>query len=157
MARGNLGPQVTPDFWRERYHCWTPFRVEGLKLLLDELAADSGVEVRFFTTVIDADARADTVNGVVVHNIEGLRYIRAKTFVDCTGDAVLADLCGVECRTNPAFMPGTLCSLHAGIDWERLKTSRMARARSRTWISAPYSQLGILSSHRPGGKRSLRV
>jgi len=39
--------------------------------------------------------------------------------VDATGDAVLADLCGVECRTNPEFMPGTLCSLHAGIDWSR--------------------------------------
>ena len=38
-ARGELGPQVTPDFWRKHYHRWTPFRVEGLKLLLDELAA----------------------------------------------------------------------------------------------------------------------
>ena len=112
--RGELGPQVTPEFWRSRYHCWTPFRAEGLKRLLDDLAAEAGVEVRLFTTVIDSDAAANAVNGIVVHNIEGLRYIPAKAFIDCTGDAVLAALCGVECRTNPAFMPGTLCSLHAG-------------------------------------------
>ena len=118
--RGELGPQVTPDFWRERYHCWTQFRAEGLKHLLDELTAEAGVEVRLFTTVIDADAGADTVNGIVIHNIEGLRYVQAKTFIDCTGDAVFADLCGAACRTNPEFMPGTLCSLHAGIDWDRL-------------------------------------
>ena len=116
--RGELGPQVTPDFWRRNYHRWTPFRAEGLKRLLDEMAAEAGVEVRLFTTLVDADAGADTVNGIVIHNIEGLRYVQAKTFADCTGDAVLADLCGVECRTNPEFMPGTLCSLHTGIDWD---------------------------------------
>jgi hypothetical protein len=119
--RGELGPQVTPQFWRENYHCWTPFRAEGLKRLLDDLAADAGVEVRFFTTVIEADAADQTVNGVVTSNIEGLHYIPAKTFVDATGDAVLAHLCGAECRTNPEFMPGTLCSLHAGIDWQRVR------------------------------------
>ncbi len=119
--RGELGPQVTPEFWRERYHCWTQFRVEGLKRLLDELAADAGVDVRLFTTVIEADAGANTVNGIVIHNIEGLRYVQSTTFIDCTGDAVLADLCGAECRTNPEFMPGTLCSLHAGIDWDRVQ------------------------------------
>lgn len=120
-ARGELPPHVTPDYWRTRYHCWTPFRVEGLKLLLDELAAEAGVEVRLFTTVVEAESAAQSVSGVVVHNIEGLRCIRARAFIDCTGDAVLAHLCGVECRTNPEFMPGTLCSLHAGIDWERVQ------------------------------------
>jgi len=119
--RGELGPDVTPEYWRKHYHAWTHFRVEGLKRLLDELAAEAGVEVRLFTTLVEADATSRTVNGVIVHNIEGLRYIQAKAFIDCTGDAVLAHLCGVECRTNPEFMPGTLCSLHAGIDWERMR------------------------------------
>ncbi|MFP4106438.1 MAG: FAD-dependent oxidoreductase [Phycisphaerae bacterium] len=45
--RGELAPHVTPDFWRKNYHCWTPFRVEGLKRLLDELTTEAGVEVRF--------------------------------------------------------------------------------------------------------------
>ena len=38
---------------------------------------------------------------------------------------------------------------------ERAKSLRKARAMSRTWTSTPYSQLGMLSSHRPGGARSL--
>ena len=33
---------------------------------------------------------------------------------------MLADLCGVDCRVNPHFMPGTLCSLHAGVDWQSI-------------------------------------
>ncbi len=118
--RGELPPQVTPDFWRKRYHCWTPFRAESLKFLLDELLVAAGVEVRLFTTLVAAEAEANQVKGVIVHNIEGLRYIPARMFIDCTGDAVLANYCGVPCRTNPEFMPGTLCSLHAGIDWARV-------------------------------------
>jgi hypothetical protein len=41
--------------------------------------------------------------------------------VDATGDAVLADLCGVACREagrdTKRIMPATLTSLFAGIDW----------------------------------------
>ncbi|MNH33232.1 hypothetical protein D3C79_937310 [compost metagenome] len=42
-------------------------------------------------------------------------------------------------------------------DCERAKSLRRARLRSRTWTSTPYSQLGMLSIHRPGGKRSLEM
>ena len=81
--RGFLAPHVTPDFWRERFHCWTPFRAEGLKLLLDELVVDAGVEVRFFTRVIDAEADAveKRVAGLILHNVEAYRYVPAKTFI----------------------------------------------------------------------------
>lgn len=121
--RGFLGPQVYPDYWRKQYHRWTPFHPEGLKVLLDELVTQAGVEVLFFTRVIDADAEKDEVNGVIINNVEGHGYVRAKTFVDATGDAVLADLCGVPCREagrdTPRIMPATLGSLYAGIDWAR--------------------------------------
>ena len=39
--RGQLPPNVTPEFWRKNYHCWTQFRVEGLKRLLDDLMAEA--------------------------------------------------------------------------------------------------------------------
>ena len=140
--RGALAPHVTPDFWRTRFHCWTPFRAEGLKLLLDELVTEAGVEVRFFTRVIDADvdAQEGTVRGVIVNNVEGYRYIRAKTFVDATGDAVLTDLCGAPTREagrdTPNIMPPTLCSLCAGVDW--------ARAKSRTDVNGPANQQALV-------------
>ncbi len=125
-ARGFIPPGVTPAYWRKLYHRWTPFKPEGLKLLLDEMTAAAGVEVRLFTRVIDADVDAPKahVNGVIIQNVEGYRYIRAKTFVDATGDAVLADLCGAPYREafrdSPAAMPPTLCSLFTGIDWQRV-------------------------------------
>jgi len=122
-----LPPGIDPDIWRKRLHSWTPFQVEGYKLVLDELAVDAGVHVRFFTKVVDVDADAGQghVNGVMTHNIEGFRYIKAKTFIDASGDAVLADLCGAKCwepgRDTPRIMPATLCSLFAGIDWPEFR------------------------------------
>ena len=135
--RGFLSPEATPDFWRKRYLTWTPFNVEGYKLVLDEKMTAAGVEVRFFTRVIDADVKADErrVNGVVIHNVEGYSFIAAKAFIDCTGDAILADLCGCECwvagRDTPNIMPATLPSLFAGIDWERVGAYRKAHGHEQ--------------------------
>jgi hypothetical protein len=144
--RGFLQPGIDPDTWRKHYHRWTPFRVEGLKLLLDELATDAGVEVRFFTRAIDtqADANAGRVEGVVVQNVEGYRYVPAKTFLDATGDAVLAHLCGVPCREagrdTPNIMPATLPSLYAGIDWERFDRKAQKEALPQAIADGHFTQ-----------------
>ncbi len=144
--QGWLGPDVTPDDWQKRFHFWTPFNAEGLKLLLDELAVDAGVEVRLFTRVIDADADPESgeVRGVVLHSVEGCCYVGAKTFVDATGDAVLADLCGVACREagrdTDGIMPPTLCSLHAGIDWNRFDKSKQQALLEQAVADGHFTQ-----------------
>ena len=126
--RGFIPTLLEPSRWRQ-YHSWTPFDAEGLKLLLDELTEKSGVEVRFFTRVIDADvdSQTKTVKGVILSNVEGYRYIKAKTFIDATGDAVLSDLCGAACweagRDTPYIMPPTLCALFAGMHWDQIPRS----------------------------------
>lgn len=122
-ARGFMAPGIDPDSWRKHFLHWSPFRVEGLKLMLDEYCLAAGVEVRFFTRVIDADARDGTVNGVVLSNVEGYAFVKSRTFIDATGDAILAKICGVLCREagtdSPRIMPATLASLFTGIDWSR--------------------------------------
>jgi ribulose 1,5-bisphosphate synthetase/thiazole synthase len=125
--RGFINSHISTDTWRKGYMKWTPFNVEGYKLVLDEFATKAGVEINFFTRVIDvdADAKAGEIHGVVLHNIEGYRYVQAKTFVDATGDAVLSALSGVTCREagrdTPHIMPSTLCSLCSNLDWDRFK------------------------------------
>ena len=46
-------------------------------MLLDKLCHEAGVEVRFFTRVIDADAdpQQGRVHGVITNSVEGYRYI----------------------------------------------------------------------------------
>jgi hypothetical protein len=123
-TRGFMSPGIDPDTWRRHYHRWSPFSVEGLKLVLDEFALEAGVEIRYFTRIIevDADPGRGTVNGLILNNIEGSSYVQARTFIDATGDAVVASLCGVTCREagrdTPRIMPATLPSLFTGVDWD---------------------------------------
>jgi hypothetical protein len=125
--RGCVPSLLDPKRWRLESHKWSPFDAEGLKLLLDELAVNAGVEIRFFTKVIDAEADRETreLKGVVLSNIEGYRFVRAKTFIDATGDAVLARLCGFKCYEagidTPYIMPATLCAMLTGIDWQYIE------------------------------------
>jgi hypothetical protein len=152
-TRGFLQPDINPDSWRKNYHCWTPFNAEGYKLVLDELAIDAGVEVRFFTRLIDVHVAADGrgLDGVVLHNIEGYRYVAAKTFVDATGDAVLAHVAGASCREagrdTPRIMPATLASLFAGIKWDGLTWEMQQKALKRALADGHFTQY---DRHLPG-------
>lgn len=66
-----------------------PTRRQHLKRLV-ALGDAAGVEVRFFTRLIDVDAdhNGKNVYGAILQNIEGYRYVAADKFVDATGDAV---------------------------------------------------------------------
>jgi len=118
--RGHYRPGIDPAAWRSKLHGGFGFNAEGLKRLLDELCVKAGVEIRFFTRLIDVDFTGSTINGVIINNIEGHHYIKARAFVDATGDAILTNLCGAPCREagrdTEHIMAPTLCSAQAGID-----------------------------------------
>lgn len=122
FQRGALGPHVVPEFLYAQLNRWVPFKPEMLKRILDEMVQDAGVDVRFFTRLIDAEASDGKIEGAVISNIEGYKFIRAKVFIDATGDAQLSALAGADChlilRDNDAVAPSTLCSLFAGVNWD---------------------------------------
>ena len=131
-ARGFFRPGVNPAAWRSTLHGGLGFNAEGLKLILDELCQRAGVEIRFFTRLIDVDFTGGKLNGLIVNNIEGHRYLKARAFIDATGDAVLTHLCGAPCREagrdTDHIMAPTLCSAHAGIDTNVFDWSRQQDA-----------------------------
>ncbi|MBN2293677.1 MAG: FAD-dependent oxidoreductase, partial [Pirellulales bacterium] len=93
---------------------------------------------------VDADPATKTVRGAVLGNVEGYRMVRAKTFVDATGDAVLADLCGVECREagrdTEGIMPPTLASFFSGIDYSRFTPSGQRDGLKKALADGHFTQ-----------------
>jgi FAD dependent oxidoreductase len=129
------------------------FQPEALKMLFDKLCHDAGVEVRFFTRVVEADAdpQRRCVRGIITSNVEGLRCLRAKTFIDATGDAILADLCGAAARAagrdTPHIMPPTLCAALADIDFDKFSKKNQQAMVEQAIADGFFSQA---DRHVPG-------
>lgn len=101
---------------------WTPIDMEELKRVYDRLMSESGAKFSFFTTVCDAVVREGRVEQVVVATKRGLLAVRARVFVDCTGDADLCAFAGGKYEMGDAtgkVMPSTLCSQWCDIDFSQ--------------------------------------
>lgn len=99
-------------------------RAEVLKRVYDEMLTKAGVAFTFHTSLVDVRAENGQVSEAIGAGKSGMFAIRAKTFVDGTGDGDLATLAGAPYEKGDAeghMMPGTLCSLWAGVNWDRVK------------------------------------
>ncbi len=128
-------------------------RVEALKRVYDSMIAESGAGFSFHTQVIGVEKSSE---GTVTHAIcaakSGLFAVGARAFIDCTGDADLAVQAGARFEKGDAegnLMPGTLCSLWAGIDWDAVyQDGRSAQSVLQSVIDA--GGFPIPDRHLPG-------
>ena len=98
---------------------WTNIDTEELKRIYDRIVVDAGVKVLFFTTVCDVLAADGHIEGAVLTSKTGLYIVKAKVFVDCTGDGTFNALGGGKFEIGNdegKTMPPTLCSLWQGVD-----------------------------------------
>lgn len=99
---------------------WVPINAEQLKRVYDTLVSEAGVTVLFQTALARVEMAApDDVSAIVVANKAGLTALRAKVFVDCSGDADLAAWAGAEfCQgdENGETQATTHCFTLANVD-----------------------------------------
>ncbi len=68
---------------------------EKLALIYDEMCAEAGVNILYQTVLIEVVKEGAEIKAVIVQTIAGLAAIKAKMFVDATGDAYLSRAAGV--------------------------------------------------------------
>jgi len=98
-------------------------RVEVLKRVYDDLMAKSGVDFTFHTQLVAVEAANGNVSHVILSSKSGIFAAKAKIYIDCTGDGDLATWAGApfeKGNANGIMMAGTLCSLWAGIEWDKV-------------------------------------
>jgi hypothetical protein len=160
-ARGFVPPGVSPDLWEQGQRRALGFNGEGLKLLMDELALGAGIEIRFFTSLIDVIGDGAEVKAVVLASGERLYAMRAPYYVDATGDAALSAMAGLPFEVGDEegnTQAPTLCSAVANIDYERYARFRDETRRPGDWqpLIVPLRQAiadGVFSEpelHLPG-------
>ncbi|MDF3056001.1 MAG: tat (twin-arginine translocation) pathway signal sequence [Rariglobus sp.] len=99
---------------------WVPIDAERLKRVYDDLVTEAGASILFHTVLSSVETEAGgTVSTIVVSNKAGLTALRAKVYIDCTGDADLAAWAGAETHKGDergAMQPGTHCFILTNVD-----------------------------------------
>ncbi len=101
----------------------TFFHDEYLKLLLNRMVLDAGVEILYHAYLVDAKKEGDKIKSITVMG-KGQKYeLFADYFVDTTGDANLAAISGCPFRIgrekDSLCQPMTLCFRLANVDMEK--------------------------------------
>lgn len=110
------------------------FLEEELKLILNRMVLGAGVDILFHTIVYEVNKCGEKITSVKAATRGRNLEIFADCFVDATGDAQLAFLCGCPTRLgregDGLCQPMTLCFRIGNVDKERFKASwrRLAEA-----------------------------
>lgn len=99
------------------------FDEEILKLVLNRMCRERGVELLFNASVVEAKVENGTITCIGVWGKSRKLELSAKCFVDATGDAELASMAGCACRVgreeDGLCQPMTLCFRVNGVDREK--------------------------------------
>ncbi|MDD6175567.1 MAG: FAD-dependent oxidoreductase [Firmicutes bacterium] len=98
------------------------FNEEYLKLILDHLVEEAGVEVLFHAFLCGVEKNGERLRSVSFATKAGVLSLPARCFIDATGDADLAVMSGCPWHLGRAedslCQPMTLCFRLGGIDTE---------------------------------------
>ncbi|MCQ2136077.1 MAG: FAD-dependent oxidoreductase [Bacteroidales bacterium] len=96
------------------------FDVELYKLLTQRMVLEAGVDMYMHSTLVGCECSGKKIESVIIENKNGFESLKAKTFIDCTGDGDLANLCQVPMQDNPDgdVQPSSFCFILSGVDTE---------------------------------------
>ena len=90
--------------WERSLQFWgVPFNAEGFKIVADRMVQEAGVNVLLHAFFVDSVVEAGRLTHAIIESKSGRQAVRAKVFVDATGDADVAFRAGAECtKGRPA-------------------------------------------------------
>lgn len=101
---------------------WTTITPEELKREYDRILTEAGVKLLLLTTLCDVVTSGNHIEYAILTSKTGLYAVKAKIYLDCTGDGDMIALAGGKFAMgdeNGDVMPPTLCSLWGDIDKSR--------------------------------------
>lgn len=91
-----LYPHTVEERKQQRFR--TRFNAQLFALLAEEKLKKSGVEILYGVQISDAIVEQNSIKSVFIHSRTSSGLIKAKVFIDATGDATLIDHAGEETR-----------------------------------------------------------
>ncbi len=104
------------------------FEVEGLKLILEEMFKEAGIEIYYYTQFSDVIVENGKIKYVIIQSKSGRQAFAPGMVIDCSGDADVAARAGVPYETgrpeDGATQPMTLMFQLGGVDIEKVNRFR---------------------------------
>ena len=90
--------------WEETLDEWgINFDAEALKVVIDEMCQEAGVQLMLHTLVTDTVMEGDSIAAVIVENKSGRQAVTGRAFIDATGDADVAFRAGAPTTHGRPF------------------------------------------------------
>ena len=115
-----------------------------LKWVLLKMAVDSGVNILFHSTLLDAKMQENKIDYVVISTKSGIRGVKAENYIDATGDADLVFLSGEE------YIIGTESSAEEGLKqsgFDRMhfeEDDKIAKSGPETTVKCAVQPVSIM-------------
>lgn len=101
----------------------TPFVSEILAIVMEEMVQEAGAKILYNVQLCDVLTEGREITGVLVSMKEGLAVIKARTYIDCTGDGDVAYYAGADFvmgdERDGVTQPASLFFEVAGIDRDK--------------------------------------
>lgn len=114
------------------------YDIEAMKLLLEELCVDAGVDVHLHTRVCAAVRDGQRLTHAIVESKSGREALGARVFIDCTGDGDLAAAAGCKFDLGQpetgCMQPMSLMALLVGIQADQVHD--FIREESGAWAAS---------------------
>jgi len=146
------------------------FNPDTLQLVLEEIALEVNCSILYHTVPVETLKNDNSIEQIIVANKNGLTAIKAKAFIDCTGDADLAVLAGISYESGNENVINQSISLKfemSNIDMEKFE-DYLKSAGQKEFYSYPTLHVDdfgwapgfrelVLEKHREGLLTSLDI
>ncbi|MBN1582148.1 MAG: FAD-dependent oxidoreductase [Anaerolineae bacterium] len=140
LAYGDLAVQIG------EHQLWC--NVEYLKVVAFDALQQAGCRFLLHTQLVDVLLEQNRVAGAIVATKQGLRQVRARVVVDCTGDADVATFAGAETlKETGDLSPMTLCLNVTNVDMDRAEAFSRDRERMQAMIARARDKYPLIPSH----------
>lgn len=110
--------------YRDRgHHGLTTYDYECLKRTSEQFCKDAGVELLYHLLFVKADTRGGRITAAYFATKAGVWKIKARNYIDCTGDGDLAFSAGAPCIIGDGegeMQPSSLFFVVRNVDWSAM-------------------------------------
>ena len=98
LSRENL--DLSPHGWYSSLGIGLIFDNEGMKLVLEEMATEVGVNILYTTQIVDAVCENGKITSLILVNKSGFSKVNARYFIDATGDGDIFAMSGCSFKSG---------------------------------------------------------